>query len=52
VQPKTRPALTHGIDWADAGIGAAAGLGLSMAAVGGGLIAVGRRRHRRDATAP
>jgi hypothetical protein len=48
-QPRTRPAPATGIDWADAGIGAA-GLGLSMAAVGGGLILVGKRRHRRYAT--
>jgi hypothetical protein len=41
----------RGFDWGDAGIGAAAGLGLSMAAVGGGLFVVGRRRPRRYVTA-
>jgi hypothetical protein len=34
-----------GFDWGDAGIGAAAGVGLSVLAVGGSLVRVGRRRH-------
>jgi hypothetical protein len=46
----TSPA-PRAFDWHDAGVGAAAGLGLSMAAVGGGLIVVGKRRPRRYATA-
>jgi hypothetical protein len=37
---------THGFDWGDAGIGAAAGIGISMLAVGGGLILAGARRAR------
>jgi hypothetical protein len=39
-----------GFDWADAGIGAAGGLGLSMLAVGGVLVAQ-RRGHRSSAQA-
>jgi hypothetical protein len=38
-----------GFDWTDAGIGAAAGLGISMIAVGGSFVFVGRRRHRHYA---
>jgi hypothetical protein len=34
-----------GFDWGDAGIGAAGGIGLSMLAVGGGLLIAG---HRQD----
>jgi len=33
----------RGFDWSDAGIGAAAGIGVSALAVGGGLVLVGRR---------
>jgi hypothetical protein len=36
-----------GFDWGDAGIGAAGGLGLSMLAVGGGLV-IAQRRERRS----
>jgi hypothetical protein len=46
-----RVAAPSGFDWADSAIGAAAGLGVSMAAIGGGLIIVGKRRDRRYATA-
>ena len=35
-----------GFDWGDAGIGAAGGLGLSMLAIGGGLV-IAQRRDRR-----
>jgi hypothetical protein len=35
-----------GFDWGDAGIGAAGGLGLSMLAIGGGLV-IAQRRERR-----
>lgn len=35
----------HGFDWGDAGIGAAAGLGLSMIATGGIVVAQRRGRH-------
>jgi hypothetical protein len=35
----------HGFDWGDAGIGAAAGLGLSMLAAGGIVVAQKRGRH-------
>jgi hypothetical protein len=34
-----------GFDWGDAAIGAAGGLGLALAAVGGTLAVAGRRRH-------
>jgi hypothetical protein len=34
-----------GFDWGDAAIGAAGGLGLALAAVGGTLVVAGRRRH-------
>ena len=36
-----------GFDWGDAGIGAAGGVGLSMLAVGGGLV-IAQRRGRRS----
>ncbi|HEY7631694.1 MAG TPA: hypothetical protein VH817_13375 [Thermoleophilaceae bacterium] len=39
-----------GFDWGDAAIGAAAGLGLSMVAVGGSVVLV--RRHGRHADGP
>jgi hypothetical protein len=35
----------NGFDWGDAAIGAAGGLGLALAAVGGTLVVAGRRRH-------
>lgn len=35
---------THGFDWGDAGIGAAAGIGISMLAVGAGLLLTSTRR--------
>ena len=38
-------------DWADAGIGAAAGLGFSALTIGGSLVLVGKRRNRSYATA-
>ena len=37
----------HGFDWGDAGIGAAAGVGLSMLTVGGGLLVAGTRRSQK-----
>jgi hypothetical protein len=37
---------THEFDWGTAGIGAAAGVGISMLAVGGGLLITGTRRDR------
>ena len=35
---------TTGFDWGDAAIGAAAGFGLAMLALGGGLVVAGARR--------
>ena len=35
----------RGFDWGDAASGAAGGLGLALAAVGGTLVVAGRRRH-------
>ena len=47
--PQAAPA-PDGFDWTDAGIGAAAGLGISLVAVGGSLVLVGnRRRHATSA---
>jgi hypothetical protein len=43
-QPQTRPALTNGIDWSDAGIGAGGLLGMSLLGLGGMLLI---RHHRR-----
>lgn len=40
-----------GFDWADAGIGAAGGLVLSIVAIGGGLVLVERRPRRTKTTA-
>lgn len=40
-----RVSAHSGFDWGDAGIGAAGGLGLSLLAIGGGLV-VTRRGHR------
>jgi hypothetical protein len=37
-----------GFDWGDAGIGAAGGLGLSMLAIGGGLVITQRRERRSN----
>jgi len=34
-----------GFDWGDAAIGAAGGLGLALAAIGGTFAVAGRRRH-------
>jgi hypothetical protein len=36
----------RGFDWGDAGIGAAAGVGLSLLAVGGSVTTASRRRRR------
>jgi len=48
VDPR-RPVITvsspNGFDWGDAAIGAAGGLGLALAALGGTLVVTGRRRH-------
>lgn len=51
-QPQTRPALTNGIDWADAGIGAGSLLGMSLLALGGTLFITHRRRAAHDTAAP
>jgi hypothetical protein len=40
----------HGFEWGDAGIGAAAGLGLSMLAAGGVVVSQRRGRHARGST--
>jgi hypothetical protein len=40
-----------GFDWGDAGIGAAAGIGLSALTIGGSLVLVGKRRNRPHAPA-
>lgn len=52
--PSARPAVQvvrvsapGGFEWGDAGIGAAGGFGLSMLAMGGGLV-VAQRRGRRS----
>jgi hypothetical protein len=37
----------NGFDWGVAGIGAAGGVGVSMLAVGGGLLIAGARRNRQ-----
>jgi hypothetical protein len=37
----------HGFDWGAAGIGAAAGIGISMLAVGGGLVVAGARADHK-----
>jgi hypothetical protein len=47
-QPQTRPALTNGIDWADAAIGAGSLLGMSLIALGGTLFITHRRRAAHD----
>jgi hypothetical protein len=44
------PSPQSGFDWGDAGIGAAGGLGLSLIAVGGGVLIA--RRHARHAQIP
>jgi hypothetical protein len=56
--PSTTPAVQlirfsaqGGFDWGDAGIGAAGGLGLSVLALGGGLVIAQRRGHRSQSTA-
>jgi hypothetical protein len=48
-EPQTQ-LVADGIDWADAGIGAGAFIGLSLVLVGGGLLTV-QRRHARAARA-
>jgi hypothetical protein len=40
-----------GFDWGDAGIGAAGGFGLSMLAIGGGLVITQRRDRRTSGPA-
>ena len=39
---------THGFDWGDAAIGAAAGIAISMLAVGATLLITGNRQQRRS----
>ena len=48
-EPQTQP-VADSIDWADAGIGAGAIIGLSLVLLGGGLLTV-QRRHARAARA-
>jgi hypothetical protein len=43
-------APANGFDWADAGIGAAGGVALTMVGVGGALVASGRRSRRTQRT--
>ena len=43
-------APANGFDWADAGIGAAGGVALTMIGVGGALVAAGRRSRRTQGT--
>jgi hypothetical protein len=55
--PITPPSVvvqtSNGFDWSDAGIGAAGGLGLSMVALGGGLVLTQRRgRSHRNVARP
>jgi hypothetical protein len=50
-QPRTRPAVTNGIDWADAGIGAGSLLATSLLALGGTLLITHRRRAAHDTVA-
>ena len=45
-----RVSAPGGFDWGDAGIGAAGAFGLSMLAIGGGLV-IAARRHRTPDTA-
>jgi hypothetical protein len=48
-EPQAQP-VADGIDWADAGMGAGAFIGLSLVLLGGGLLTV-QRRHARAARA-
>jgi hypothetical protein len=50
-QTQPQPALTHGIDWGDAGIGAGSLLGLTLIALGGTLFITHRRHGTHDAPA-
>jgi hypothetical protein len=43
---------THGFDWGDAGIGAAAGIGLTMLAVGAALLLGAKRQQRAPRARP
>jgi hypothetical protein len=47
-----RVSAPRGFDWTDAGIGAAGGFGLSMLAIGGGLVIDGIRRQTRATSEP
>jgi hypothetical protein len=47
-----RVSAPGGFDWGDAGIGAAGALGLSMLAMGGGLVIAGKRRQTPGASDP
>jgi hypothetical protein len=38
---------THNFDWGDAAIGSAAGIGISMLAVGATLLIISNRQHRK-----
>jgi hypothetical protein len=49
--PPPQPAITDGIDWADAGIGAGSLLGLGMITLAGALAITHRRRAADDAHA-
>jgi hypothetical protein len=46
-----RVPASGGFDWGDAGIGAAGGFGLSMLAIGGGLVITQRRDRRTSGPA-
>jgi hypothetical protein len=47
-----RVSAPGGFDWGDAGIGAAGALGLSMLAIGGGLVLAARRHRTPDTSDP
>jgi hypothetical protein len=47
-----RVSAPGGFDWGDAGIGAAGALGLSMLAMGGGLVIAGKRRQTPGTSDP
>jgi hypothetical protein len=51
-QPQARPALTDGIDWSDAVIGAGILVGMSLLALGSTLFITHHRRAARDTVAP
>lgn len=48
--PVSEPTSAGGVDWEDVGIGAGGLLGLSLIALGGGLVIVHRRGTRQLAS--